>query len=76
MGDFSAYTFFQYTLGVWIIVGLTLAYKLALRTQWRNPAEADLKSGRRVLRDEDYRQLHDYYALPAWRRFLTYVKVW
>lgn len=76
VNQFSASTFFQYTLGIWIITGLTLGYKLLFRTPWRNLEEADLKSGRRVLSENDYRQLHDYYAKPAWRRFLTYLKLW
>ena len=72
----TASNFFQYTIGIILIVVLTAVYKLAFRTEWRDPATADLVTGRRKLTPEDIQQLDDYYRLPGWRRFLTYVKLW
>lgn len=47
-----------------------------MRTPWRDPATADLVTGRRPISADEIKQLDAYYAMPTWRRFLTYVKVW
>ncbi|KAK5045655.1 hypothetical protein LTR84_009024 [Exophiala bonariae] len=75
-GGFTAYTFFQYIIGLLIIVGFTLAYKLIMRTEWRDPKTADLITGRRILTAQEIKYLDDYYAMPKWRRFGTYVQLW
>jgi amino acid transporter len=75
-GGFTAYTFFQYIIGLLIIVGFTLAYKLIMRTEWRDPKTADLVTGRRILTAQEIKYLDDYYAMPKWRRFGTYVQLW
>ena len=78
LGDagFTAENFFEYMLGILIIVSFTLAYKLIFRTPWRDPRTADLKTGRRTLDFEEIEQLDKYYKQPNYRRFLTYVQLW
>lgn len=44
-----------------------------MKTPWRDPKTADLVTGRRILCEEEITQLDTYYAMPKWRRFLTYV---
>lgn len=75
-GAFSAYNFFEYTIGLLIIFGFTLAYKLIFRTPWRDPRTADCTTGRRTLDTEEIIMLDEYYKLPMWKRFLTYVQLW
>ncbi|RDW76926.1 hypothetical protein BP6252_04979 [Coleophoma cylindrospora] len=72
----SAYNFFEYMLGMLIVVFFTLIYKVIMRTPWRDPKTADLVTGRWILRPEEIQQLDDYYRMPTWRRFLTYVQLW
>lgn len=72
----TAYNFFTYTLGLWIIIGGTVIYKLVYRTPWRKLEEADLKTGRHVLTPEEIDRLNKYYAMSTWQRFLSYVKPW
>ncbi|KAI4199062.1 MAG: hypothetical protein LQ350_004884 [Teloschistes chrysophthalmus] len=72
----TADNFFQYTIGIILIATLTAGYKLIMRTQWRDPKTADLITGRRKLMPEDIQQLDEYYRLPGWRRFVTYIKLW
>lgn len=76
LSDFSAANFFKYTLGVWIVGGLTVLYKIGMRTKLRDVKTVDLKTGRRVLTGEEMEELRAYYALPGWRRALLYFKVW
>ncbi|ETI21011.1 hypothetical protein G647_07354 [Cladophialophora carrionii CBS 160.54] len=78
IGDagFTAENFFQYMIGVLVIVGFTIAYKLILRTPWRDPKFADCKTGRRPLSVEDINQLDAYYRMSRWRRFMTYLQLW
>ena len=73
---FTASNFFQYILGILIIFGFTLGYKVIYRTPWRDPKTADCRTGRRPLSVEEIAMLDDYYRQPAWRRFLTYVQLW
>ncbi|KAF5001027.1 hypothetical protein FGRMN_1312 [Fusarium graminum] len=73
---FTAENFFQYMIGVLVIFGFTVGYKIIYRTPWRNPATADCLTGRRHLSVDEIKQLDDYYSLPKWRRFLTYVQLW
>lgn len=68
--------FFQYIIGILVIVSFTLGYKIIFRTSLRNPATADLKTGRRTLGIDEIKQLDAYYNQPTWRRFLTYVQLW
>ncbi|KAM0428953.1 hypothetical protein ACHAPT_006756 [Fusarium lateritium] len=78
VGDagFTAENFFQYMIGVLVIFGFTLGYKLIYRTPWRDPATADCQTGRRPLSVEEINQLDEYYKMSKWRRFLTYVQLW
>ncbi|KAK7408937.1 hypothetical protein QQX98_008881 [Neonectria punicea] len=73
---FSAETFFQYVIGILIIVVFTGVYKIVMKTPWRDPKTADLMTGRRTLSEAEITQLDEYYAMPKWRRFLTYVALW
>ena len=75
-GPFSAYNFFQYQIGILVVVVFTVAYKFIMRTPWRDLRSADLLSGRRSLSFEELEQLDKYYKQPKWRRFLTYVQLW
>jgi yeast amino acid transporter len=72
----SAYSFFQYMIGIILILGCGILYKLIFRTRLRDPTEVDLQTGRRPLSVEDIKALDEYYSMPAWRRFLTYVQLW
>lgn len=74
--SFTAYNFFQYIIGILIIFVFTIAYKLLMRTPWRDPATADLKTGRNKISPEDLAQLDSYYAMSKWRRFGTYIQLW
>ena len=73
---FTAINFFQYMIGIMIIVFCSLAYKLIFRTKWVNPGTADCVTGRRTLSVEEIKELDEYYRLPGWRRFGTYVELW
>ncbi|KAF2766383.1 amino acid permease [Teratosphaeria nubilosa] len=72
----SAYSFFQYLIGLIIILGTGLIYKVAFRTKLRCPADVDLHTGRRVLTADEIAELDHYHALPAWRKFVTFVQLW
>lgn len=72
----SAYGFFQYTIGLILIVGLGTLYKLIFRTKLRDPAEVDLQSGRRKLSDDELTMLDRYYSQPGWRKLLGFVQLW
>ncbi|GLA52222.1 hypothetical protein AnigIFM63604_009064 [Aspergillus niger] len=74
--SFSAYNFFSYTIGLILIITATVMYKIVFRTEWRNPATADLDTGRAVLTAEEIRRLDMYYEMPRWRRVGGYFRVW
>ncbi|KAJ5467918.1 hypothetical protein N7475_005670 [Penicillium sp. IBT 31633x] len=73
---FTASNFFQYILGLLIIFGFTIGYKVIYRTPWRDSKTADCKTGRRHLDVDEIAMLDSYYRQPAWRRFFTYVQLW
>ncbi|KAL4799770.1 amino acid permease/ SLC12A domain-containing protein [Aspergillus venezuelensis] len=75
-GGFTAYNFFTYILGILVIVVPTVLYKFILRTPWRNPATADLVTGRRLVSTEEILLLDKHYSRPIWRRVGTYMKLW
>lgn len=75
-GGFAAYNFFQYMIGVLIIAGFTIAYKLIFRTRWRDPKLVDCVTGRRILSVEEINQLDEYYKMSKWRRLFAYVQLW
>lgn len=72
--DASASYFFETMLCFPLFVFAYIVYKLWFRTKFQNPKTADLVSGRRPLSETDIKFLDDYYSLPLWRRFLTYVR--
>ncbi|KAH8666070.1 amino acid permease-domain-containing protein [Ilyonectria robusta] len=74
-GGFTAINFFQYTIGLLVILGFTAAYKLIRRTKWQDPATADLTTGRHVLSVDEIQFLDAYYRRPLWRRIGTYVSL-
>lgn len=67
--------FFQYTLGIIVILVFGIGYKLIFRTKLRDPATADLSTGRRPLSPEEISMLRDYYSKPMWKRFGSYLQV-
>ncbi|KIW70758.1 hypothetical protein PV04_02999 [Phialophora macrospora] len=73
---FSANTFFQYTIGLIIIVVFTLGYKIIMRTKWQHVETADLVTGRHVISTGELQMLDEYYQRPGWRRAATYVSLW
>ncbi|PYI34381.1 proline-specific permease [Aspergillus indologenus CBS 114.80] len=76
VSSFTAYSFFSATIGLILIVVSTIAYKILQRTSWRDPATADLVTGRRELSTEELQMLDAYYGRPLWRRMGTYLRVW
>ncbi|EXJ76880.1 hypothetical protein A1O3_10525 [Capronia epimyces CBS 606.96] len=73
---FTANNFFQYTIGLIVIVVFTVAYKIIMRTKWQDVATADLVRGRHVLSADEIKRLDEYYRRPLWRRIGTYVSLW
>jgi yeast amino acid transporter len=59
-----------------MIVVCTIAYKLIMRTPYRDAKTADLRTGRNEFSDKDLAELDAYYSMSRWRRFLTYVQLW
>ncbi|CAH0026010.1 unnamed protein product [Clonostachys rhizophaga] len=72
-GSFTAPNFFQYTIGLLLIIVFSLTYKVIRRTKWVDPATADLTAGRNVLRVNEIHYLDGYARLPTWRRTLLSV---
>lgn len=72
----SAYSFFQYMIGLIMIVGFGLGYKLLLRTKLRDPATVDLQSGRRTLDASEIKALDEYFSMPWWRKVMTFLQLW
>lgn len=72
--DPSAEAFFQTFLGVPIFIVAYLGYKVVFRTKFVHPKDADLKTGRRPLTDDDIAFLDAYYAQPMYKRILSYVR--
>ena len=70
----SAEAFFQTFLGVPIFIVAYLGYKVVFRTKFVHPKNADLKTGRRPLTDDDIAFLDAYYAQPMYKRILSYVR--
>ncbi|KAL9110784.1 MAG: hypothetical protein Q9227_004776 [Pyrenula ochraceoflavens] len=76
-GDgFTAYNFFQYMIGVLVIVVFTVVYKIVFRTPFRQASTADLVTGRRQMSAYELDELDRYYKMSKWRRFLSYVQLW
>jgi amino acid transporter len=73
---FTAYNFFVNIIGILVIVVPTALYKIVLRTEWRDPAAADLVTGRRQLTPDEIILMDGHYSRPLWRRVGTYVKLW
>ncbi|CAH0055331.1 unnamed protein product [Clonostachys solani] len=69
-GSFTASNFFQYTIGLLLIIVFSLAFKVIRRTKWVDPATADLTTGRNILRVNEIHYLDGYAKLPTWRRLL------
>lgn len=72
----SAENFFQYNIGLVIVIVFTIVHKLIYRTKFRSASSADLVTGRRTLRHDEVSMLREYYASPAWRRGIGYCKFW
>ncbi|KAL4942451.1 hypothetical protein BDV06DRAFT_211800 [Aspergillus oleicola] len=74
--EFTTYNFFSYILGILVIVVPTALYKVILHTPWRDPARADLVTGRRLVLAEEIMLLDKPYSRPVWRRVGTCMKLW
>ncbi|RVX73521.1 hypothetical protein B0A52_02409 [Exophiala mesophila] len=74
--DASAEHFFQYNIGVVVVVAFTIAHKLIYRSKIRDTASADLTTGRRTLQTDEIAMLRHYYSRPPWIRALAYFKFW
>ncbi|KAF2634653.1 amino acid permease [Massarina eburnea CBS 473.64] len=72
----SAYSFFQYMIGLLLIIFSGLGYKVIFQTELRDPAKVDLRTGRRMLNEEEIYALDAYYAQSRLRRFYTFVQLW
>ncbi|KAL4893027.1 proline-specific permease [Aspergillus ambiguus] len=66
----------QYTIGIVVIVSLTVGYKLIFRTSSRQLRKADHVTGRHIITPDEISELERYYSMSRWRRFLSYVQVW
>jgi len=72
----TAYYFFQYMFGIILIVCSGIGYKIIFRTKLRDPATADLKTGRRHLTVKEIQELDEYHHMPRWRKFYSFVQLW
>lgn len=72
----SVESFFQYVLGLIMILTSYLGYKIIFRTKIRDPKTVDLMSDRRPLTDDDIAELDAYYKQPMYRRFGSYFTIW
>ncbi|KAH8705938.1 amino acid permease-domain-containing protein [Talaromyces proteolyticus] len=72
----TAYYFFQYMIGLILIVASTIAYKIIFQTKLRDPRKVDLQTGRRPLSVGEIRELDEYERLPRWRKFVSFVQLW
>ncbi|OAG08497.1 amino acid permease [Paraphaeosphaeria sporulosa] len=72
----SAYSFFQYMIGLLLIVFSGIGYKIVFRTKLRNPAKVDLHTGRRTLTEEEIFALDAYYSQSKAKRFYSFVQLW
>ncbi|RDW85811.1 putative amino acid permease [Coleophoma crateriformis] len=74
--EISAYYFFEYLIGLLLILVSGVGYKLIFKTKLRDPKTADLQTGRRPLSTTDVEILDAYNGQPAWRRFITFIQLW
>jgi yeast amino acid transporter len=74
--DPTAYNFFQYNLGVILILGAGVGYKLIFRTPFRQLHSIDLITGRARISESQKQELEAYRAMPRGKRFLTYIQLW
>ena len=72
----SAYSFFQYMIGLLLIVASGIGYKIIFRTKMRDPATVDLQTGRRPLDAEEIFALDAYYSQSRLRRFYSFIQLW
>ncbi|KAL1305501.1 hypothetical protein AAFC00_002374 [Neodothiora populina] len=72
----SVYAFFEYMIGVLLILASYIGYKLVCRTKLRDLKTVDLQTGRRVISEGELTLLRTYYATPPWRRALSYFQIW
>ncbi|KAL2813601.1 amino acid permease/ SLC12A domain-containing protein [Aspergillus granulosus] len=72
----TAYYFFQYMIGLLLIIASGIGYKLVFRTKIRDPRTVDLQTGRRTLSTEEIKELDDYASMPRWRKIYSFVQLW
>ncbi|KAJ4421732.1 hypothetical protein N0V82_003576 [Gnomoniopsis sp. IMI 355080] len=72
----SAYAFFEYVIGLILVVLSGVGYKIICRTKMRDPRTADLQSGRRPLNEEEILDLDRYNSQPTWRKVKSFIQLW
>lgn len=72
----SAYSFFEYLIGLILILVSGIGYKLVFRTKLRDPRYIDLQTGRRAISDDEIDMLNQHHNLPTWRKFLSFIQLW
>ncbi|OJD34602.1 aat family amino acid transporter [Diplodia corticola] len=75
-GGLSVESFFQYVLGLILILTSYLGYKVVFRTKIRDVKTVDLVSDRRPLTEDDIMELDAYYKQGIYRRFASYFTIW
>lgn len=75
-GGLSVESFFQYVLGLILILTSYVGYKVIFRTKIRDVKTVDLMSDRRPLSDDDIAELDAYYRQGIYRRFASYFTIW
>ncbi|KAL0259499.1 hypothetical protein SLS55_005236 [Diplodia seriata] len=75
-GGLSVESFFQYVLGLILILTSYVGYKVIFRTKIRDLKTVDLQSDRRPLSEDDILELDAYYKQGMYRRFASYFTLW
>ncbi|KAL1650731.1 hypothetical protein SLS58_000849 [Diplodia intermedia] len=75
-GGLSVESFFQYVLGLILILTSYVGYKVVFRTKIRDLKTVDLQSDRRPLSEDDILELDAYYKQGMYRRFASYFTLW
>lgn len=63
-------------IGILLILGSGVGYKIIFRTKLRDLRTVDLQTGRRPLTVEEIQELDDYAKLPKWRKFYSFIQLW
>lgn len=72
----SVESFFQYVLGLVLILTSYFGYKIIFRTKIKDLKTVDLTTDRRPLTEDDILELDAYYKQPMYQRFSSYFTIW